>query len=104
MINPNSQKQPRLRKVIGSENLAENRLTTQSPVPSQDKVRARAYELFENRGRKPGQDKQDWFRAEPEILNPGEVTGPHPQASGRLPEGSKSSNGLFSLQRSEEGS
>ena len=42
MINPNSQKQPRLRKVIGSENLAENRLTMQSPVPSQDKVRARA--------------------------------------------------------------
>jgi len=71
MINPNSQKQPRLRNVIGSENLAENRLTMQSPVPSQDKVRARAYELFESRGRKPGQDKQDWFRAEQEILNPG---------------------------------
>jgi len=71
MINPNSQKQPRLRNVIGSENLAENRLTMQSPVPSQDKVRARAYELFESRGRKPAQDKQDWFRAEQEILNPG---------------------------------
>lgn len=71
MINPNSQKQPRLRNVIGSENLAENRLTMQSPVPSQDKVRARAYELFESRGRKPGQDKQDWFRAEQEILNRG---------------------------------
>jgi len=37
-------------------------------VSSQDRIRERAYELYENRGREPGQDEQDWFRAEREIL------------------------------------
>jgi hypothetical protein len=39
-----------------------------SPVPTQDKIRERAYELYESRGREPGQDEQDWFRAENELL------------------------------------
>jgi hypothetical protein len=39
-------------------------------VPSDSKIRERAYELYENRGREPGQDEQDWLRAEQEILNP----------------------------------
>jgi hypothetical protein len=34
----------------------------------QDKIRERAYELYESRGREPGQDEQDWFRAEKELL------------------------------------
>jgi DUF2934 family protein len=38
-------------------------------VPSDSKIRERAYELYENRGREPGQEEQDWFRAEREILN-----------------------------------
>jgi len=37
-------------------------------VLSQDKIRERAYELYESRGREPGQDEQDWLRAEQEIL------------------------------------
>ncbi len=37
-------------------------------VPSQDRIRERAYQLYEGRGREPGQDKQDWLRAEQEIL------------------------------------
>jgi hypothetical protein len=32
------------------------------------KIRERAYELYESRGREPGQDEQDWFRAEKELL------------------------------------
>jgi hypothetical protein len=40
-------------------------------VRSQETIRARAYELYERRGREPGQDEQDWFRAEQEILNQG---------------------------------
>ena len=36
-------------------------------APPQDKIRERAYELYENRGREAGQDEQDWFRAEKEI-------------------------------------
>ena len=39
-----------------------------SSVPTQDKIRERAYELYESRGREPGQDEQDWFRAENELL------------------------------------
>jgi hypothetical protein len=35
---------------------------------SQEVVRARAYELYERRGNENGQDKQDWFHAEQELL------------------------------------
>jgi hypothetical protein len=37
-------------------------------IPSQDLIRARAYELYESRGREIGQHEQDWLRAEQEIL------------------------------------
>lgn len=40
-------------------------------LPSQDRIRARAYELYESRGRENGQDERDWFRAEQEILKAG---------------------------------
>ena len=40
-------------------------------VSSDSKIRERAYELYESRGREPGQDEQDWLRAEHEILNEG---------------------------------
>jgi hypothetical protein len=36
-------------------------------VPLEDKIRQRAYELYECRDREPGQDVQDWLRAEQEI-------------------------------------
>jgi hypothetical protein len=32
------------------------------------KVRSRAQQLFETRGQKEGQDLQDWFQAESEVL------------------------------------
>jgi hypothetical protein len=41
-----------------------------NPVPPQDRIRERAYELYESRGREPGQDEQDWLCAEREILTP----------------------------------
>jgi len=37
-------------------------------VPPQDRIRQRAYELYESRGRQPGQAEQDWLRAESELL------------------------------------
>jgi hypothetical protein len=39
-------------------------------LPSQEstRIRDRAYKLYELGGRKPGHDKQDWLRAEQEIL------------------------------------
>jgi hypothetical protein len=39
------------------------------PARSQDMIRERAYELYVSRGREPGQDEQDWLRAEQEIVN-----------------------------------
>lgn len=33
-------------------------------------IRERAYQLYEGRGCEPGQDQQDWVKAEHEILNP----------------------------------
>jgi HSP20 family protein len=35
-----------------------------------DLIAQRAFELFENRGRSPGHDAEDWFRAESELLRP----------------------------------
>jgi Protein of unknown function (DUF2934) len=46
------------------------------PVRSEDLIRERAYELYENRGCEPGQDKQDWLRAEQEIVNRKNVRNP----------------------------
>ncbi len=34
----------------------------------QERIRARAYELWEQRGRQPGNPEEDWARAEQEIL------------------------------------
>jgi hypothetical protein len=36
-------------------------------VPSHDRIRERAYELYESRGREAGQHERDWLRAEREI-------------------------------------
>ena len=36
-------------------------------VPLHDRIRERAYELYESRGREHGQDEQDWLSAEQEF-------------------------------------
>ena len=33
-------------------------------APSHDEIARRAYQLFEERGREPGREWEDWFRAE----------------------------------------
>jgi len=38
------------------------------PIPTEEQVRQRAYELFEARGREHGHDREDWLQAEAEIL------------------------------------
>jgi len=35
-------------------------------APNHDEIARRAYELFEERGREPGHEWEDWFRAERE--------------------------------------
>lgn len=38
-----------------------------SPAISEEAVRQRAYELYEQRGKRAGRHHEDWFRAEQEI-------------------------------------
>ncbi len=35
--------------------------------PTRDEIARRAYQLFEERGREPGHEWEDWFRAEREL-------------------------------------
>ena len=35
---------------------------------SHDSIRERAFQIYQNRGGKPGHDMQDWFHAEQELL------------------------------------
>jgi Protein of unknown function (DUF2934) len=36
----------------------------------EEKIRRRAYELYEERGREEGHAEEDWLRAEAEVRNP----------------------------------
>jgi DUF2934 family protein len=38
------------------------------PINLEDEIRRRAYEIYEQRGRTPGNQHEDWLRAEREIL------------------------------------
>ena len=40
-----------------------------SVMTLEDEIRLRAYELYEERGRTPGFEHQDWVRAENEVLS-----------------------------------
>ncbi len=42
---------------------------TSSGPSLQDEIRARAYELFQQRGGEDGHDAEDWLRAEDEIIS-----------------------------------
>jgi DUF2934 family protein len=68
MIDPKVNQQPQPKSAVGQKNSPGKVAMRPDPVPSQDMIRARAYELYENRGRECGQDEQDWLRAEQEIL------------------------------------
>jgi Protein of unknown function (DUF2934) len=39
-----------------------------TPIDLEIQIRQRAYELYEERGCAPGQENEDWFRAEHEVL------------------------------------
>ena len=64
-----TQKQPQPKIVVDPKSSPSKVARMPDTVPSQDRIRERAYELYEGRGREPGQDEQDWFHAEREILN-----------------------------------
>ncbi len=64
-----TQKQPQPKIVVGPKSSPAKVAMMPDTVPTRDRIRERAYELYEGRGREPGQDEQDWFHAEREILN-----------------------------------
>jgi hypothetical protein len=78
MIDFKPRKQPAPKTVVGPKSSTGNVATMPDlisipiPVPisapAQDRIRERAYELYESRGHEAGQDAQDWLRAEQEIL------------------------------------
>jgi Protein of unknown function (DUF2934) len=41
--------------------------TTEAPFDLEEQIRARAYELYEERGREDGHHEEDWLTAEREI-------------------------------------
>ena len=69
MIDPKATKQPQPEIAVVQKSSSDKAAIMPDPVPSQDMIRARAYELYEDRSHESGQDEQDWLRAEREILN-----------------------------------
>ena len=69
MIDSKASKQPKPTTVVDPKRFPEKMTTIPSTVISEEMIRARAYDLYEIRGREPGQDEQDWLRAEQEIIN-----------------------------------
>jgi hypothetical protein len=69
MSSPKTQIQPQPKIAVGLKSSPGKVAMMPDTIPSQDRIRERAYELYEGRGREPGRDEQDWFRAEQEILN-----------------------------------
>jgi Protein of unknown function (DUF2934) len=67
MNDPKPHKQPTPKIVLGPKNSPPKITVMAGTVPLRDKIRERAYELYESRDREPGQDVQDWLRAEQEI-------------------------------------
>ncbi len=53
--------------------------------PSEEQVRARAYQIFKERGGEPGHDKDDWLQAEYELLQlpVHKIAEIHPAPAGR---------------------
>lgn len=45
------------------------RSTPKQDVPTREQIANRAYEIYENRGREPGRELEDWLAAESELRN-----------------------------------
>ena len=67
MIVAKAQKQPKLKKTVVAAPRA-SAVTLPQVFASQDQIRERAFEIYQKRGSQPGNDMQDWFRAERQIL------------------------------------
>ena len=67
MISPKAQAQS---QIVANPRVPPGKIVVMpDAVSAQDRIRERAYELYEARGREPGQAEEDWFHAEKEIGN-----------------------------------
>jgi hypothetical protein len=68
MIVSRVEKQPKLNKVdVRVTAPAVDTMTPRIPA-SQDEIRERAFQMYQERGSKDGHDLRDWLRAEHQIL------------------------------------
>jgi Protein of unknown function (DUF2934) len=65
MYNANAAKNPK--PTVPVERGTVSTMPASESSPSQDSIRDRAYELYEQRGREDGREQQDWFKAEHEM-------------------------------------
>ena len=68
MFDPKALKQSKPNVAVASKNSPVELAMMPNTAPPQDVIRERAYQLYESRGREPGQEEQDWFRAEKELI------------------------------------
>jgi hypothetical protein len=72
MIVSRVQKQTKLNQVAAPQVSPAKSAPVTASAPrvqaSQDRIRERAFEIYEKRGSEHGDDMQDWFRAERQIL------------------------------------
>ena len=66
---PASQPIPINSGIASHESAVENAPATQAYPGIEEEIRRRAYELYEQRGRRGGSPEEDWSRAETEILS-----------------------------------
>jgi hypothetical protein len=69
MIAPKASQQPKSNTVADPKVFSGKMAIMPDTIRAEEMIRARAYELYESRGREHGRDEQDWFRAEQQILN-----------------------------------
>jgi hypothetical protein len=69
MFDPKASKRPKSKTPASPKSSPPKMTSPSAPVPSHDRIRERAYQLYENRGRQDGQAQQDWFMAERQVLN-----------------------------------
>jgi hypothetical protein len=68
MFDPKALKQSKPTVAVTTKDSPVKLTTMPNTALPQDMIRERAYQLYESRGREPGQEEQDWFRAEKELI------------------------------------
>jgi hypothetical protein len=53
---------------MGGKDMLENVMEQRVDAELQTRIRVRAYQLYETRGRVEGLDREDWFNAEREVF------------------------------------